>query len=405
MPHRLASATITVADASGGPLANTDLTVRQVKHDFLFGNILFNLAPWACGESDDEARDSQEAADWLELFNFGTLPFYWRGFEPTRGLTNTETLLTAAKRFRDLGVTLKGHPLVWHTMAPTWLLDCSPDETEHLIRQRITHVVSDFAGVVDIWDAINELVIMPVFKAERNAITPLCLSKGRVAMAKLAFETARQANPHATLLLNDFDLSSAYECLIEGLLEAGVQIDAIGLQTHMHQGYRGDEAVADLLARFARYGLPLHLTETSLVSGHLMPPEIVDLNDYQVSDWPTTDEGEARQAEQIAGFYRTLMAEPAVLAATYWGLTDRGAWLHAPSGLLRDDNSRKPAYDALHGLVKGDWWIAPTRLTTDEAGRFDITGFKGDYEISDIVGYGNAPFHIGHAASGGVVVH
>ena len=29
-----------------------------------------------------------------------------------------------------------------------------------------------------------------------------------------------------------------------------------------------------------------------------MPPEIVDLNDYQVESWPSTPEGEARQADE-----------------------------------------------------------------------------------------------------------
>lgn len=393
MPHRLATATITVTDAAGAPLANTEVTLKQARHDFLFGNILFDLIPWAIGESDDEARDAREAADWLELFNFGTLPFYWRTFEPVRGQTGTAALMAAAKRFRELGLTLKGHPLLWHTMAPKWLIGASLDQTERLVRDRITHLVSDFAGVIDIWDAINEAVIMPVFEAEANAITPLCRTNGRLATVRLAFDTARQANPHATLLINDFDLTSAYECLIEGVLATGIEIDAIGLQTHMHQGYQGDDGIAARLSRFARYGLPLHLTEASLVSGHLMPPEIVDLNDYQVDDWPTTEEDEARQAEEIAGFYRTLMAEPAVAAATYWGLTDRDAWLGAPTGLTRRDGSRKPAYDALHSLIKGTWWIAPTHLVTDEAGRFEVTGFKGDYEISDTAG-NSASFHI-----------
>ena len=44
--------------------------------------------------------------------------------------------------------------------------------------------------------------------------------------------------------MNDFDLSSAYERLIEEVLDAGVRIDAIGLQTHMHKGYRGEDADA-----------------------------------------------------------------------------------------------------------------------------------------------------------------
>jgi len=384
MPHRLGSATITVAGPDGMPLANTPVEVRQVRHDFLFGNILFDLIPLMLGESDDVARDEAELADWRELFNFGTLPFYWRYFEPTEGAPETAALLTAARSFAGMGIKLKGHPLTWHTLAPRWLMGRPLDEVERVLRERITREVSNFAGVIDIWDAINEVVIMPVFEAEDNAITPLCADLGRIDMAKLAFETTRQANPQVTLLLNDFDLSVAYEHLIEDLLSAGLKIDVLGLQTHMHQGYRGDEATTELLDRFARFGLPLHLTETSLVSGQLMPPDIVDLNDYQVDDWPSTPAGEARQAEQIATYYRTLMAHPAVDAVTYWGLTDRAAWLGAPIGLLRRDGSRKPSYDALHALVKGQWWLPPTTVQTDEAGRIEVTGFKGDYEYAPV---------------------
>jgi len=428
MPHRLASATVTVTDAAGAARPNADLVVRQLGHDFLFGNILFDYIDWAnavstspvstgstgvvggsagvspatgraTSSTTDLARDEAELAAWRELFNFGTLPFYWRYFEPVPGAPDTRRLLTAARRFQSMGIALKGHPLAWHTLAPKWLLDGTTADTERTLRARITRDVTDFAGLVDVWDAINEAVIMPVFEAEANAVTPLCRAKGRIATVRLAFEVARSASPHATLLINDFDLSSAYECLIEGVLAAGVKIDAIGLQTHMQQGYRGDEAIAAMLERFARYGLPLHMTEASLVSGHLMPPEIVDLNDYQVDEWPSTTDGEARQAGEIVSFYRTVLAQPAVEAVTYWGLTDRTAWLHAPIGLLRADGTPKPAYDALHGLIKGLWWVPATPVTTDDAGRFELTGFKGDYEVVDVAGQGTAGFHLGTSAA------
>ena len=65
-----------------------------------------------------------------------------------------------------------------------------------------------------------------------------------------------------------------------------------------------------------------------------MPPEIVDLNDYQVPEWPTTPEGEARQADEVERHYRTLVGHPAVAAITCWGLPD-GGWLNAPGGLVR----------------------------------------------------------------------
>ncbi|WP_298462741.1 endo-1,4-beta-xylanase, partial [uncultured Cellulomonas sp.] len=170
--------------------------------------------------------------------------------------------------------TVKGHPLVWHTVTADWLRDLPVDQIEAAQRARIRREVTDFAGVVDIWDAINEVVIMPVFTNEEhmNAITKLALDKGRIAMIRMAFDEARAANPDATLLLNDFDMSSAYECLIEGVLEAGIPIDALGLQSHMHQGYWGEERTLRTLERFSRYGLPIHFTESTLLSGHLMPP-------------------------------------------------------------------------------------------------------------------------------------
>ena len=67
-------------------------------------------------------------------------------------------------------------------------------------------------------------------------------------------------------------------------MEVGIRIDAIGIQSYMHQGYWGVAKTLKVLDQFARFNLPIRFTETTLVSGQLMPPEIVDLNDYQVSE-------------------------------------------------------------------------------------------------------------------------
>ena len=84
------------------------------------------------------------------------------------------------------------------------------------------------------------------------------------------------------LLINDFNLSDKYARLISDCLDAGVEIGAIGLQTHQHQGFMGLEKLEEILKRFEVFGLPLHFTENTLVSGHIMPADIVDLNDYQI---------------------------------------------------------------------------------------------------------------------------
>ncbi|WP_380169023.1 endo-1,4-beta-xylanase [Jannaschia sp. R86511] len=393
LAHRTGEAVVRLRDAEGRPLARTEVVVEQTRHAFAFGNIGFDLVPLANGEAGAAPGNAfggasgslEQLADlWFELYNTATLPFYWAGFEPTRGAPDTDRLLAAARWFTERGATVKGHPLMWHTLAPDWLRELPTDEVEALQRERITREVSGFAGVIDTWDAINEVVIMPVFDNEeqQNAITRLCLQRGRIATIRLAFEQARAANPAATLLLNDFDLSTAYECLVEGVLAAGIQVDALGLQSHMHQGYWGEERTLATVDRFARFGLPIHLTETTLLSGDLMPPEIDDLNDYQPEHWPGTPDGEQRQAEEMVRHYRALVGHPAVEAVTYWGLTDDGAWLGAPVGLVRPDGTPKPSFHALKDLLKREWWVAPTTLRSDDEGRVRVRGMLGDYRVS-----------------------
>ena len=386
-------ATITVLDRDGSVLANRDVTVEQTAHKFLFGTTGFTLVDLANGslEGEHKAKIEEQAERLTALFNCVTLPFYWGLFEPVRGQPITGRMLKTARWFVDRGLKVKGHPLAWHSVHAKWLLDLSNAQIIEAQRQRIYRDVADFKGLIDLWDVINEVVIMPIFDKYDNGLTRICREMGRIGVIRMTFDAARKTNPSATLLLNDFDMSAAFECLIEGVLEAGIKIDAIGLQSHMHQGYWGVEKTQTILERFARYGLPLHFTESTLVSGKIMPPEIVDLNDYQVDDWPTTPDGEARQAEEVKLHYQTLVAHPQVEAITWWGLED-GGWLKAPSGLLRADQSAKPAYHALKQLIKNDWWLAPTPMRTDDAGRVNVSGFLGDYALR--AGNRSAPFSI-----------
>jgi GH35 family endo-1,4-beta-xylanase len=404
--HRVGERVLRLADPSGAPLARREVEVAQTRHAFAFGSTGFELIPHANGERDATgAFGTALADDWLGVFDTATLPFYRGDFEPQRGVTQADRIRTAARWFAQRGVRLKGHPLVWHTVKAAWMDELPLDDAWQVVLDRIRREVSDFRGLIDAWDVVNEAVIMPVFENEPdgvpNVVSRIARAKGRIPLIREAFEAARETDPGATLLINDFDLSSAYECLIEGLLENGVRIDAIGLQTHMHQGYWGEETMLAMVDRFARYGLPLHLTENTLVSGELMPAHIVDLNDYQPGSWPSTAEGEARQADEIVRHYRSLVEHPAVQSITYWGITDAGAWLGAPAGLLRVDGSHKPAYDALRDLVRGEWWLPPTRTRTDDNGVVRVSGFLGDYRVT--AGAARAAFAIESAGTDATV--
>ena len=83
-------------------------------------------------------------------------------------------------------------------------------------------------------------------------------------------------------------------------------------------------------------------------------------------------------ADDPRGFAGSVF-HPLVEAITSWDYKD-GGWLKAPSGFIRKDHSRKPAYDMLKRLVRQEWWT-DTTVKTDENGWAQARMFKGDYRI------------------------
>ncbi len=381
LKHRKAGARVRILGPDGTPAVHREVKVDQRSHQFLFGCGAFDAVEMMkTAQEEKRAFLARRMEKWLKLFNYGTLPFYWGRYEPAEGKTAYTETMAAARWLGERNVQVKGHPLCWHTACAPWLMQYSNEEILRRQLERIRRDVSAFKGVIGMWDVINEVVIMPVFDKYDNAITRICRDKGRIRLVKEVFAAARETDPDAVLLINDFNTSVSYEILLEGLLEAGVPISAIGIQSHQHQGYWGMEKLCDVLERFSRFGLPIHFTENTLISGEIMPAHIVDLNDWQVDSWPSTPEGEERQAREITEMYSVLFSHPLVEAITTWDFND-GCWLKAPSGFVHEDNSEKPSYHALMKLIHGDWETHMT-LRTDEDGYLSFDGFKGGYTIT-----------------------
>ena len=385
LAHRQANARLRVLNPDGTPVVRQEVSVDQVSHQFLFGCGAFDAVELM--KTQDEKKQAflrERMEKWLALFNYGTLPFYWGRYEPEEGKPAFRETMAAAKWLRQSGVQVKGHPLCWHTACAPWLLKYSNEEILRRQLERIHRDVTAYKDTIGLWDVINEVVIMPEFDRYDNAITRICKEKGRVGLVKEVFAAAKECDPNAILLINDFNTSEAYAHLIQDLLEADVPISAIGIQSHQHQGYWGLEKLNRVLERFSRFGLPIHFTENTLISGDIMPAHIVDLNDWQVDEWPSTPEGEERQAREISEMYSVLFAHPLVEAITTWDFND-GCWLKAPSGFVHEDNTEKPSYTALKNLIHGEWETHET-LVTDDEGFLTFTGYKGDYQLKTASG-------------------
>lgn len=389
---RCSTTRLSFKDKNGQPITNKDIRVTLKNHEFLFGCGGFDaliaandIHPYMQDMFKKMGLDAKKVYTdkmdkWFKVFNYTTLPFYWGGYEPKEGEVQFENRMNGVNLFLEHGVEVKGHPLCWHTVCADWLMQYDNKTIMEKQLARINRDVTAFKGKIDKWDVINETVIMPVFDKYDNAVTRICNEYGRMTLIKEVFDAAHAANPDALLLINDFNLSDDYRRVISDSLDAGVPIGAIGIQTHQHQGYKGMKWLEDVLKRFSVFGLPLHFTENTLISGEIMPADIVDLNDYVVDEWPSTPEGEARQCAEWEEMITRLFEEPLVEAVTGWDFTD-GAWLKAPSGFLRLDNTEKPAYFKLKELIH-EKWITDETIKTDDLGGVDFHGYRGDYTVT-----------------------
>ncbi|MBM3214386.1 1,4-beta-xylanase [Candidatus Poribacteria bacterium] len=364
--HRKRHVTLVISQPGGEPLANATVHVQQTRHDLLFGS---NIFMWREDASDWQSEYRRRFTD---LLNFATIGFYWWAYEPRRGEPRHAYAEAVADWCAERGVVTKGHPLVWNYAAPQWLPD-DLAEIRTLSDERVRDCMTRFADSIGIWDVVNEAT--DPFRSDLNfdnLMSDAWRDYGRVEWTKHCFRIAREANPQATLLINDYRHDAAYERLIEELIDNNGKplYDAIGIQTHQHGGAIPLDRLWDTCERFSRFGVPLHFTETTFVSGPRSD-----------GGWKTTPDGEARQADDVEAFYSLLFSHPAVEAITWWDFSDLHAWQSAPAGLLREDMSPKPAYERLHSLIQ-DAWRTSVDVRTDAEGRASLTGFHGTHRAT-----------------------
>jgi len=398
--HRKADATVLVVDAAGKPVPGAKVAVEQTRHAFLFG---CNIFLW--GKTADEKAEQAYRERFAELLNYATLPFYWPSYERQQGKPDHAHTEEVARWCKEHGIATKGHPLAWNFADPRWLPD-DPDEIRRLQMARIEDCVSRFAGLIDRWDVVNEATHFDREEFVKRApkMTAMWKKAGQIEFTRECFDHARKAGPKATLLVNDYRTDPPYEKVIEQLVtpvgrisnpshtDGGISnpphtggkrlYDVIGIQSHMHGGTWPSGRIWEVCERFSRFEVPLHFTETTILSARPGRP--------RPDPWVTTPEGEAYQAKEVVRFYTMLFSHPAVEAITWWDFSDWHAWQSAPAGFLRSDMSPKPAYDELKKLIKGKWWTKTAAATgSDGAARF--RGFLGDYSVRVTLPDGKTP--------------
>lgn len=391
--HRRGEARINVVGPEG-PVPDAKVQVNLTRHAFAFGSNAFgwakmgNLDPQnpkvpihkTLGD-DHHVIESQltdrviaHGADYddgthphdrlythyfTDLYNLAVVPFYELAVSPKAWqsrLHRAGMLIDWAHRH---GMQAKGHPLIFHQKQwdMDWWNQLDREQYWQAMKWRQSKIMGRFCDSVDYWDFINEPIShTPPYESVLDA-------------AIRSYELTRSLNPHPNLTLNFNQVEAmnpeyrpqALE-LVEQLLERGMRPDIIGIQSHLGILREDDiEKVTTTIDAFARYGIPLHFTETTFRTFGRLPEE----------------EREPRQAHDAEAFYRYIFSRPEIHALIWWDLCDRHCFCEV-GGLLRTDMTPKPAFHALRHLIREQWH---TRTTlTIEQGTGQFTGYYGTYE-------------------------
>jgi len=255
----------------------------------------------------------------------------WEVVEPTEGTfdwSQADQLVAFARANHQL---VRGHTLLWHSQLPTWLTagvangTISNAQLTNLLHQHITTEVSRYKGKIWQWDVANEFFT----DTNPSQINPddFWISHLGPGIIGQAFVWAHQADPHALLCYNDYNIagedgsnakSDAAFAWLKQELAAGIPISCVGDQGHLDTqfGFSGQLMQQDL-ARFASLGLKVAITEADVRT-------FVNNATDQV---PTDHLATFAQPEEESQMLQACLAVRQCISFTVWGFTDADSWV------------------------------------------------------------------------------
>ena len=377
--YRKSDAVISFKTSSGNPLQNAKVEIKQKTHDFLFGNIIFDLIN---NRGREPYKPEIFKQRFKELFNYAVFPFYWGAYEPTPGMPNWQSMLPVIEWCKSNGITTKGHPLVWTYPAgvPKWLSRFPITLTEELLKARLINTVSGFEGKIDIWDVVNEPVNTRAWRHTDAKLDEMGHFKEPIKDAadftEMPLRWAYTGNPKSHLIVNEYGqiidktIRERFIELIKELQSRNTPISGLGIQAHLWMtDWFNPKDLFETYDELSKLGYPLHITEFIPQSSG---KEIT--GNWRKGKW--TLETQAEFTEQ---FYRLSFGHPAVISINWWGLSDRNIWQKG-GGLITEEYEPKPVYNRLKKLIHEEW-NTNLLINTDKNGEIKFRGFYGKYDV------------------------
>jgi len=242
-----------------------------------------------------------------------------------------------------------GHTLVWHNQVPAWFFtnaEGKPNtKTEQIERMRshIQAVAGRYAGRVNAWDVVNE--VMGEDGNYRQTSWVNAVGNGDT-LVKYAFKFAAQYAPNTELYYNDFNAwrpskRDGIVRMVKMLQKEGIRIDGVGMQGHWGLNYPKTEYIEQAIDAYAGCGVKVMITELDVdvlpltKEGQIIGQGMADkqfqleefkafLDPYQKSFPDSMQKVLAdRYAELFSIFYKR---RAKIARVTLWGVQDGMSW-------------------------------------------------------------------------------
>lgn len=353
----------------GRSVPDAVIHVRMLNHAFLFGAVCY-----AHGTYSSSAEEERFTKLFTELFNFTMVPYHWKWYEPKRGCYKEPYTGNLVRWASENSLKKKLHALIWHELCPDWVTDRNVQD-EYV--RRISHLMQVYGSEFDFFDLANETTVNNRFD---NPVSRWIRRLGPTNMMKFGTNLVRSFRPDARLLFGDWNVhKDEYFNFLGRMRDDGVDIDILGLQSHMQRDLWTAEETMRVIERAASYGWPIHFPECSICSGVPVGELIYD-SSGTVNRFLETPELAEWQAGFASDFYTLVFSEPAVEALSWFDFTDH-RWLGAPGGVIFDDMSPKPVYHALRRLIHEEWHTDADLFTASD-GQAGARLFCGDYSVT-----------------------